>query len=76
LFKESPSPATKDGRKGKRSSATIIKMKAAQQARHAKKGGAVASAGKSAKKKRTFSAELKGKMAAAARPDGPRGWKQ
>lgn len=67
LSSEKPVPATKDGRKGKRSPATIAKMKAAQQARHAKKKGAAPSAVQSAKKKRTFSAKSRAKMAAAAK---------
>jgi len=64
-FKEAPVPAVKDGRRGKRSPATIAKMKAAQQARHAKKKGVVPSPVQAAKKKRTFSAASRAKMAAA-----------
>jgi hypothetical protein len=58
-----------DGRKGKRSAATIAKMKAAQQARWAKKNGASSAPDKSVskgpKKRRKFSAESRAKMAAA-----------
>jgi len=59
-----------DGRKGKRSAATIAKMKAAAKARWAaKKNGnsapAATTAAKALKKKRTMSPETKAKMAAA-----------
>ena len=68
-------PAQSDGRTGKRSAATIAKMKAAQQARWAKvkgkkpvaasKAPAKANAVTAAKKKRTMSPATKAKMAAA-----------
>ena len=57
-----------DGRKGKRSAATIARMKAAQQARWAKKNGASSKAVKpvkAAKIKRFVSPEARAKMAAA-----------
>lgn len=59
-----PAPA-KDGRKGKRSPATIAKMKAAAKARWAKEKGVAQSPVIAAKKKRTFSAASRAKMAAA-----------
>ena len=55
----------KDGRKGKRSAATRAKMKAAQQARWAKKKGL--SVAKAAKKRRVVSKASRAKMAAAQR---------
>jgi hypothetical protein len=68
LSSEKPA-STKDGRKGKRSAATIAKMKAAQHARWAKKRGVsstpVKSAGKETKKRRKFSAASRKRMAAA-----------
>jgi hypothetical protein len=58
-----------DGRKGKRSAATIARMKAAQRARWARKNGASSAPDKSVvkgtAKKRKFSAESRAKMAAA-----------
>ena len=62
-------PAVKDGRKGKRSAATIAKMKAAAKARWAAKKG-VASVAVEApvvkpKKKRTMSPEGRARIAAA-----------
>lgn len=67
LAKESASAGAKvDGRKGKRSAATIAKMKAAQKARWAaKKGGAPAA--KVTKTKRVVSKASRAKMAAAQR---------
>ena len=65
LFTEKPASGVKDGRKGKRSPATIAKMKAAQQARWAKNKGAAPSPVKATKKKHKFSAESRAKMAAA-----------
>lgn len=72
---EKSAPAQADGRKGKRSAATIAKMKASQQARWSKVKGKKAPAASKApakakaeapvKKKRTMSAETKLKMAAA-----------
>ena len=65
-------PAQSDARKGKRSAATIAKMKASQQARWAKvkgkkpagasKGPAKAKAETPVKKRRTMSAEAKAKI--------------
>ena len=65
----------RDGRKGKRSAATIAKMKASQQARWAKVKGTKAPAASKApvaakaeapaKKKRTMSPAVKAKLAAA-----------
>jgi hypothetical protein len=59
----------KDGRKGKRSAATIAKMKAAQQARWAKKNGAAPAAVETpvvkTRKKRTISPEGRARIAAA-----------
>jgi hypothetical protein len=69
---ESPAPAApvvKDGRKGKRSAATIAKMKAAQQARWAKNSAAApapaAPVVEKAQKKRTMSPEGRARIAAA-----------
>src|ERR1700678_3429604 len=62
-----------DGRKGKRSAATIAKMKAAQKARWAKKGVASAEvkstkpAGKLRKKRKPMSPEARARIAAAQR---------
>ena len=64
LVVETPIRAT-DGRKGKRSAATRAKMKAAQQARWAKKKGL--SVAKAAKKRRVVSKASRAKMAAAQR---------
>jgi len=69
---EIPSPFTpvKDGRKGKRSPATIARMKAAQKARWAAKNAAVAvtPAVKGVRKKRrTMSPEARARIAAAQR---------
>ena len=62
-------PAVKDGRKGKRSAATIAKMKAAAKARWAKKNGAAPAAVEApvvkTKKKRTMSPEGRARIAAA-----------
>jgi len=65
LVKETAALPSKDGRKGKRSAATIAKMRAAQQARWAKKNGAAVPAVKGTKKKRKFSAASRARMAAA-----------
>ena len=68
LSSEKPAPVTKDGRKGKRSAATIAKMKAAAKARWAARKGAVSTPAETVvktKKKRTFSAASRAKMAAA-----------
>jgi hypothetical protein len=61
--------AKSDGRRGKRSAATIAKMKAAQKARWAKKNGAAASVEPvvKARKKRTMSPEARARIAAAQR---------
>ena len=62
------SPTVKDGRRGKRSAATIAKMKAAQKARWAKKNGAAPAAVEKVvktKKKRTMSPEGRARIAAA-----------
>jgi len=61
------SPTVKDGRRGKRSAATIAKMKAAQKARWAKKNGTIPAAEPVAKtgKKRTMSPEGRARIAAA-----------
>ena len=67
-FSEKPAPVTKDGRKGKRSAATIAKMKAAAKARWAGRKNAVPAPAETVvktKKKRTFSAASRAKMAAA-----------
>ncbi len=64
---ESPTTSV-DGRKGKRSAATIAKMKAAQKARWAKKVGATPAAAEpvaKARKKRTMSPEGRARIAAA-----------
>jgi len=64
----SPAPVVKDGRRGKRSAATIAKMKAAQKARWAKKNDADPAAVKTAvrtRKKRTMSPEGRARIAAA-----------
>jgi hypothetical protein len=65
----SAAPAVKDGRKGKRSAATIAKMKAAQKARWAAKNGAAPAAVETpvvtTKKKRTMSPEARARIAAA-----------
>jgi len=68
LSVESSKPVVKDGRKGKRSAATIAKMKAAQKARWAKKNGAAPAAVEKVvktKKKRTMSPEGRARIAAA-----------
>jgi len=67
LSVESSKPVVKDGRKGKRSAATIAKMKAAQKARWAKKNGTIPAAEPVAKtgKKRTMSPEGRARIAAA-----------
>ena len=78
--KESVTPASVavtgkkvDGRKGKRSAATLAKMAAAAKARWAKKKGVstkaapVEAVGNGAKKKRFVSPEARAKMAAAQR---------
>jgi hypothetical protein len=57
----------KDGRKGKRSAATRVKMKAAQQARWAKKKPVAVKPVKAAKAKRTMSAASRKRMAAGQR---------
>ena len=57
----------KDGRKGKRSAATRAKMKAAQQARWAKKKPAAVKSVKEPKTRRVVSATSRKKMAAAAK---------
>jgi hypothetical protein len=61
------SPTVKDGRKGKRSATTIAKMKAAQQARWAKKNDAAAAVETEVKtrKKRIMSPEGRARIAAA-----------
>jgi hypothetical protein len=62
--------SVKDGRKGKRSAATIAKMKAAQKARWAKKkksSPAATKPAKGAKTKRVVSAASRAKMAASQR---------
>ena len=63
------STPSKDARMGKRSAATRAKMKAAQQARWAKKKGVSTPApvAKTAKKKRVVSKASRAKMAAAQR---------
>jgi hypothetical protein len=61
-------PVVTDGRRGKRSAATIAKMKAAQQARHAKKNGAALTQSEpvvKAGKKRIMSPEGRARIAAA-----------
>ena len=66
LFVEEAAPA-KDGRKGKRSAATRAKMKAAQQARRAKKDSTAAKPVKFPKAKRIVSKAARAKMSAGQR---------
>jgi hypothetical protein len=66
LVKEKAVGVVKDGRKGKRSAATRAKMKAAQQARWAKKKSSLSPV-KAARAKRTMSAASRKRMSAGQR---------